>query len=144
MIHTHTLCAITIFKLHVPGKYKEIATLSIPNHLSPLPLGAITGLYSTVYSPPVSTVCVCVWLKGGSWVSTGDEASRFARFSFRRHFFQHLGFRVARSTSPAPPPVRLCTTEVFGIGTGVTSKHLCAVCMYCSLCKCVWVRVAYL
>jgi 5-histidylcysteine sulfoxide synthase len=61
-------------------------------------------------------------MTGGSWVSTGDEASRFARFSFRRHFFQHLGFRVARSTSPAPPPVRLCTAEVFVLGTGVTSN----------------------
>ena len=71
-------------------------------------------------------------------MSTGDEASRFARFSFRRHFFQHLGFRVARSTSPsAPPPVRLCTAEVFVLGAGVTSKHLCAVCMCCSLRKCV-------
>ncbi|KAJ8306303.1 hypothetical protein KUTeg_016848 [Tegillarca granosa] len=26
---------------------------------------------------------------GGSWISTGDEASRFARFAFRRHFIQH-------------------------------------------------------
>ena len=65
VIHTHTLCAITIFELvpvHVPSKYlnaKESAMLSISNHLSPLPLGAKTGLYSTVYSPPVSAVCVC-------------------------------------------------------------------------------------
>lgn len=30
---------------------------------------------------------------GGSFISTGDEASRFARFAFRRHFIQHAGFR---------------------------------------------------
>eukprot|EP01101_Sappina_pedata_P004955 TRINITY_DN2180_c0_g1_i1.p1 TRINITY_DN2180_c0_g1~~TRINITY_DN2180_c0_g1_i1.p1 ORF type:complete len:821 (-),score=296.35 TRINITY_DN2180_c0_g1_i1:81-2198(-) len=31
---------------------------------------------------------------GGSWVSAGDLASPYARFHFRRHFFQHLGFRL--------------------------------------------------
>ncbi len=34
---------------------------------------------------------------GGSFISTGDEASQFARFHFRPHFFQHAGFRIARS-----------------------------------------------
>ena len=57
-------------------------------------------------------------------MSTGDEASRFARFSFRRHFFQHMGFRLARSTS-APPPVRLCRAEVFVLGAGVTGENYC-------------------
>ena len=62
-------------------------------------------------------------MKGGSWISTGDEASRFARFSFRRHFFQHLGFRMARSSSSsAPPPVRLCKAEVFVLGAGVAGN----------------------
>lgn len=42
---------------------------------------------------------------GGSFISTGDEASRFARFAFRRHFFQHCGFRLV--VSAAAPPVRL-------------------------------------
>jgi hypothetical protein len=39
---------------------------------------------------------------GGSFISTGDEASVFARFSFRRHFFQHCGFRLVRSVNPTP------------------------------------------
>jgi 5-histidylcysteine sulfoxide synthase len=30
---------------------------------------------------------------GGSWISTGNEATRTARFAFRRHFYQHAGFR---------------------------------------------------
>lgn len=34
---------------------------------------------------------------GGSFISTGDEASVWARFHFRPHFFQHAGFRLARS-----------------------------------------------
>ncbi|WP_202220738.1 putative 4-mercaptohistidine N1-methyltransferase [Okeania sp. KiyG1] len=34
---------------------------------------------------------------GGSFISTGDEATRWARFHFRPHFFQHAGFRLACS-----------------------------------------------
>ncbi|MCO4761795.1 MAG: 5-histidylcysteine sulfoxide synthase [Myxococcales bacterium] len=35
-------------------------------------------------------------LGGGAWASTGASASRLYRLWFRRHFFQHAGFRVAR------------------------------------------------
>lgn len=35
---------------------------------------------------------------GGSFISTGDEATTWARFHFRPHFFQHAGFRVVSST----------------------------------------------
>lgn len=31
--------------------------------------------------------------KGGSWISTGNEATPWSRYAFRRHFFQHAGFR---------------------------------------------------
>lgn len=36
-------------------------------------------------------------IKGGSWISTGNEATRHARYAFRRHFYQHAGFRVIES-----------------------------------------------
>jgi 5-histidylcysteine sulfoxide synthase/putative 4-mercaptohistidine N1-methyltranferase len=38
-------------------------------------------------------------IMGGSFVSTGGEAERFARFHFRPHFFQHAGFRIARNVN---------------------------------------------
>eukprot|EP00887_Chlorella_sp_A99_P003595 scaffold7.g3595.t1 len=48
---------------------------------------------------------------GGSFISTGDEASVFARYQFRPHFFQHAGFRLVSGTGPpqtscqdSPPP----------------------------------------
>lgn len=41
--------------------------------------------------------------KGGSWISTGNEATRHARYAFRRHFFQHAGFRYIESDSPELP-----------------------------------------
>jgi putative 4-mercaptohistidine N1-methyltranferase len=39
--------------------------------------------------------------KGGSWISCGNQARLGARYAFRRHFFQHAGFRYV----VGPPPV---------------------------------------
>ena len=36
--------------------------------------------------------------KGGSWISTGNEMTASARYAFRRHFFQHAGFRYIESS----------------------------------------------
>jgi 5-histidylcysteine sulfoxide synthase/putative 4-mercaptohistidine N1-methyltranferase len=36
-------------------------------------------------------------IKGGSFISTGNEAIREARYAFRRHFYQHAGFRYIHS-----------------------------------------------
>lgn len=41
------------------------------------------------------TPCRFACPSGGSWASAGDLASRYARYHFRRHFFQHMGFRYA-------------------------------------------------
>ncbi|PSW20881.1 SAM-dependent methyltransferase [Photobacterium sanctipauli] len=37
-------------------------------------------------------------IKGGSWISTGNEAIQSSRYAFRRHFYQHAGFRYVEST----------------------------------------------
>ncbi|MFN4262147.1 MAG: 5-histidylcysteine sulfoxide synthase [Thioalkalivibrionaceae bacterium] len=37
-------------------------------------------------------------IHGGSWISTGNEATEHARYAFRRHFFQHAGFRYVEAT----------------------------------------------
>ncbi len=39
-------------------------------------------------------------IKGGSWISTGNEATRDSRYAFRRHFFQHAGLRYVQSAQP--------------------------------------------
>jgi 5-histidylcysteine sulfoxide synthase/putative 4-mercaptohistidine N1-methyltranferase len=36
-------------------------------------------------------------IKGGSWISTGNEALLTARYAFRKHFYQHAGFRYVQS-----------------------------------------------
>lgn len=40
-------------------------------------------------------------LKGGSWVACGNESIWVSRYAFRRHFFQHAGFRYVISDMPA-------------------------------------------
>ena len=67
--------------------------------------------------------------QGGSWVSTGDEASRFARFAFRRHFVQHLGFRLAQSIADSPP-IRLVGTPVFVLGVGVEGGYTMVITLF--------------
>jgi 5-histidylcysteine sulfoxide synthase/putative 4-mercaptohistidine N1-methyltranferase len=50
-------------------------------------------------------------IKGGSWISTGNEASRTSRYAFRRHFFQHAGFRYVQSDTPLEESVNVYETE---------------------------------
>ncbi|GHA21985.1 5-histidylcysteine sulfoxide synthase [Oceanisphaera arctica] len=51
--------------------------------------------------------------KGGSWISTGNEATRYSRYAFRRHFFQHAGFRYIESDHAEVPvePVNTYETD---------------------------------
>ncbi|WP_051311551.1 5-histidylcysteine sulfoxide synthase [Zooshikella ganghwensis] len=41
--------------------------------------------------------------KGGCWISTGNYAIKDSRYAFRRHFFQHAGFRYVEAP-PLPKP----------------------------------------
>lgn len=43
-------------------------------------------------------------IKGGSWASCGNETLRSARYAFRRHFFQHAGFRYVSSDAQVKQP----------------------------------------
>lgn len=49
--------------------------------------------------------------KGGSWVSCGNEARHSARYAFRRHFFQHAGFRYVVGAAPAAVPASHYETD---------------------------------
>lgn len=50
-------------------------------------------------------------IKGGSWISCGNEAQYEARYAFRRHFFQHAGFRYVASGEFKPVPVSQYETD---------------------------------
>ena len=69
----------------------------LEDHFNPLP-GAKVHPYYDDFSTPCYDGQHQMIL-GGSWASTGDEASLWARFHFRPHFFQHAGFRLVRSDS---------------------------------------------
>ena len=50
-------------------------------------------------------------LKGGSWISCGNEALYSARYAFRRHFFQHAGFRYVVADALASVPASHYETD---------------------------------
>lgn len=50
-------------------------------------------------------------IKGGSWISCGNETLRSARYAFRRHFFQHAGFRYVVSEAEVKPPATQYETD---------------------------------
>lgn len=50
-------------------------------------------------------------IKGGSWISCGNEALPEARYAFRRHFFQHAGFRYVVADAPATLPASHYETD---------------------------------
>ncbi len=50
-------------------------------------------------------------IKGGSWISTGNEATKDSRYAFRRHFFQHAGFRYVEATQPLAETTAMYETD---------------------------------
>jgi len=82
------------------------------DHFSALSGFEVNGLYNDFSTPCFDGKHHIIM--GGSFMSTGDEASVFARFHFRPHFFQHAGFRIVHpyektkiletTCLDAPPP----------------------------------------
>lgn len=50
-------------------------------------------------------------MKGGSFISTGNESVYHARYAFRPHFYQHAGFRYIVSEVQAPTSGQVSQTE---------------------------------
>jgi len=50
-------------------------------------------------------------IKGGSWISTGNEATRDSRYAFRRHFYQHAGFRYVAAEQEVEEPEAMYETD---------------------------------
>jgi formylglycine-generating enzyme required for sulfatase activity/2-polyprenyl-3-methyl-5-hydroxy-6-metoxy-1,4-benzoquinol methylase len=89
------------------------------DHFAPLPGYEIHYMYDDFSAP-----CFDGWhtvILGGSWVSTGDLASSFARYHFRRHFFQHLGFRYVRLPAAGAPEPYPGAATVMNLWEGMSS-----------------------
>lgn len=65
------------------------------DHFNPLPGFAVHPYYDDFSTPCFDGRHQMIF--GGSFASCGDEATPWARFHFRPHFFQHAGFRMATS-----------------------------------------------
>jgi 5-histidylcysteine sulfoxide synthase/putative 4-mercaptohistidine N1-methyltranferase len=64
---------------------------------------------------------------GGSFVSSGNEAAMWARYQFRPHFFQHVGFRVVCSPGlPKGAPVHVRAEDLNPYETDASlNQYLC-------------------
>lgn len=72
-------------------------------------------------------------IMGGSFISTGDLASPFARFHFRPHFFQHASFRLVQpiesdkqvnTTCLDAPPPHVGSAPCCSIRTSPAAKNV--------------------
>jgi putative 4-mercaptohistidine N1-methyltranferase len=80
-------------------------------------------------------------IKGGSWISTGNEAIRQSRYAFRRHFYQHAGFRYVSSYQEVvikddtyetdPEVIRYCETQ-YGTASPIVPNFQKAIVDFCS------------
>ncbi len=50
-------------------------------------------------------------INGGSWVSCGNLATQESRYGFRRHFYQHVGFRYVESSYEEKVTTNSYTTD---------------------------------
>jgi len=95
----------------------------VEDHFAPLPGFEIHHMYDDFSAP-----CFDGWhtsIMGSSWASTGDLSSSFARYHFRRHFFQHLGFRYVRVEAPEPFPGAATALNLWeGVGAGSVSHDI--------------------
>ena len=70
------------------------------DHFHPLQGFKIHELYHDFSTPCFDAVHFM--MLGGSFVSSGDSSSIFARSHFRPHFYQHAGFRLAKYEDNLP------------------------------------------
>lgn len=71
----------------------------LSNDFEPLPGFRAHPLYDDFSEPYFDDLHTT--LRGGAWATSGTGASRHYRLWFRRHFYQHAGFRLARDGKTA-------------------------------------------
>lgn len=79
----------------------------LEDHFNPMPGFKVHRFYDDFSTPCFDGEHQMIM--GGSFISTGDEATAWARFHFRPHFFQHAGFRLAASIDGGRNPAVLLT-----------------------------------
>ncbi|RNC42746.1 generic methyltransferase [Trypanosoma cruzi] len=89
--HFQSSCPVNKFK---QGPFYDIvgnAWQHCETKVYPYPGYKVHPFYDDFSMPTFDGRHAC--MKGGAWVSSGNEATRDARFAFRRHFFQYIGLR---------------------------------------------------
>ncbi|CAD5112212.1 DgyrCDS1445 [Dimorphilus gyrociliatus] len=120
-------CAVNKYSSNSKGFYDTLGNVWewLVDHMNGFPGFETHHLYEDFSTPTFDGRHNLIL--GGSWASTGNEASRFSRYAFRRHFFQHSGFRLAYSITDKaediPLPALFISDELFLIGYGVQKNQ---------------------
>lgn len=95
--HYASSCPTTMFNYLGSGFYDVIGNVwqHCETPMFPYPGFKVHPVYDDFTVPTYDNMHAMI--KGGSWVSTGNEATAHARYAFRRHFYQHAGVRVVES-----------------------------------------------
>ncbi len=93
----HYASSCPVDKFEINGLYDVIGNVW---QWTEMPISALNGFEIHPYYDDFSTPTFDArhnLIKGGSWISTGNLAIKDSRYAFRRHFFQHAGFRYIES-----------------------------------------------
>ncbi len=90
-------CPVDMFEHHNSGFFDVIGNVwqHCENAMAPYEGFKVHPAYDDFTVPTYDNMHNLI--KGGSWISTGNEATTLARYAFRRHFYQHAGFRYVES-----------------------------------------------
>ncbi|CEL95347.1 unnamed protein product [Vitrella brassicaformis CCMP3155] len=97
--HWASSCPVSTFKQTDSGLYDVVG--NVWQHTE-TPVDVFDGfavhpLYDDFTTPTIDGKHNLI--KGGSWISTGNEATTDSRYAFRRHFYQHAGIRYVESAA---------------------------------------------
>lgn len=107
-------CPVNLFNHHGSGLFDVVGNVwqHTVSPMAPYPGFKVHPAYDDFTVPTYDNMHNLI--KGGAWASTGNEAQTLARYAFRRHFYQHAGFRyieAAPNSAPVIPEGRIAKED---------------------------------
>ncbi len=118
-------CPVNMFNHHGSGIYDVIGNVwqHTESVMAPYSGFRVHPVYDDFTVPTFDNMHNLI--KGGAWIATGNEAQTLARYAFRRHFYQHAGFRYIEAeagTAPTTPQERVDKEDEPGV-TNIIYNH---------------------
>jgi 5-histidylcysteine sulfoxide synthase/putative 4-mercaptohistidine N1-methyltranferase len=110
--HFASECPVDMFAWGDSGLYDVVGNVwqHTESPIDALPGYDVHRLYDDFSSPTFDGFHTLI--KGGSWISIGcNGATKDSRYAFRRHFYQHAGFRYVESEESVDQAMTLMETD---------------------------------